>query len=230
MSTKPPPLLLAISDAPRAVLDAAFLSLAAPKLRRLPRAKENHSVMVIPGFMGSDTGNQPLIRFLNGLGYTATGWLQGRNLGPGSFAEEDLRGSIDELARAGGGKVSLVGHSLGGIYAREIARMEPSAIHQVITLGSPFGRGQDTGSHARRMYDRLNPEPNPRENADILDTPPPVPTTAIYTKADGIVNWKTSRQSGYYDHVDNIEVQGSHIGLNLNAAVWFWIARKLAAI
>ena len=61
-----------------------------------------------------------------------------------------------------------------------------------------------------------------------LSLPPPVPTTAIYTKADGVVNWRTSLQTGYHSNVHNIEVLGSHIGLNLNAAVWYWVAKKLA--
>ena len=227
---KPPHMALALTDGPRALADAAFLGVSKPLLRRMPRAKKTHSVMVIPGFLGDDRGNGPLIRYLRSLGYIATGWRQGRNLGPGSFTEENLRRALERLMELGGGKVSLVGHSLGGIYAREIARMDPDTIHQVITLGSPFGRGHADASHASRLYNQLNPEPNPRDNDDVMSTPPPVPTTAIYTKGDGVVNWRTSLQQGDYAHVHNIEVLGSHIGLNLNAAVWYWVARKLADI
>lgn len=225
---KPPPMHLALSDAPRALVDVAILKLASPLLRRMPRAETNHSVMIIPGFLGDDRGNQPLIRFLRNLGYTAQGWGQGRNLGTGSFSEENFRLVLEKLALAGGGQVSLVGHSLGGLYAREIARMEPGVIRQVITLGSPFGRGQETASHASRLYKRLNPDSLPYQNEHVMSVPPPVPTTAIYTKADGVVNWRTSLQEGDYDHVHNIQVPGSHIGLNLNAAVWYWVAKKLA--
>ncbi|MDG1945469.1 MAG: alpha/beta hydrolase [Halioglobus sp.] len=229
MNMEPPGLLLALSDAPRALTDAAFLTIASPFLRRLPPAPRPKSVMVIPGFLGDDRGNGPLIRFLGHLGYTASGWGHGRNLGTQSFSEDSLRESIEPLLSAGNGKVSLIGHSLGGIYAREIARVDPQWIDQVITLGSPFGKGRHNASHANRLYQRLNPQPDERDNADILDTPPPVPTTAIYTKADGVVNWRTSRQAGDNHHVHNIEVLGSHIGLNLNAAVWYWVAKKLAA-
>lgn len=227
---RPPNLLLALSDAPRALADAAFLNAVSPLLKKLPPTNRPHGVMVIPGFLGDDRGNQPLIRFLRHLGYTASGWGQGRNLGPESFSEDSLRETMEPLVEAGDGKVSLVGHSLGGIYAREIARMEPERIHQVITLGSPFGQGHKNASHASRLYQRLNPRPDERDNEDSLLPPPPVPTTAIYTKADGVVNWRTSLQPGDDHHVHNIRVAGSHIGLNLNAAVWFWVARKLAGV
>jgi pimeloyl-ACP methyl ester carboxylesterase len=228
LSVKPPPISLALTDGARALADVAFLQVAAPLLRRLPKAKEKRSVMVIPGFLGDDRGNGPLIRYLRHLGYTATGWRQGRNLGPGSFTEESLTEALARLVEAGEGKVALVGHSLGGIYAREIARMEPGIIRQVITLGSPFGRGHATGSHASRLYNQLNPDTNPRDDDDVISVPPPVPTTAIYTKRDGVVNWKTSVQEGNHSHVHNIEVLGSHIGLNVNAAVWYWVAKKLS--
>ena len=224
---KPPNMLLALSDGPRALADAAVLGTLSPLLHKLPKTDRKHSVMVIPGFLGDDQGNGPLIRFLRHLGYTASGWRQGRNLGPQSFTEDSLTAALTPLIEAGDGKVSLIGHSLGGIYAREIARMEPENIHQVITLGSPFGKGHQQASHASRLYQRLNPNPDARDD-DNLNTPPPVPTTAIYTKGDGVVNWRTSLQHGDDHNVHNIKVAGSHIGLNLNAAVWFWVAKKLA--
>ena len=227
---KPPSTLLALTDGPRAFVDGACLSLAAPLLHKLPRTRKAHSVMVIPGFLGDDRGNGPLIRFLRDLGYTAAGWGQGRNLGPGSFTEDSLAGAMEPLLEAGNGKVSLVGHSLGGIYSREIARMQPELIHQVITLGSPFGKGHQQASHASRLYRSLNPQADVRDNDDGLNTPPPVPTTAIFTKGDGVVNWRTSLQWGKDHHVQNIRVAGSHIGLNINAVVWFWIAKKLAEV
>ncbi|MEP4148638.1 MAG: alpha/beta hydrolase [Halioglobus sp.] len=221
---KPPSLALAISDGPRALIDAAVLGFTAPLLRKMPKAIGQHSVMVIPGFLGDDRGNGPFIRFLKGLGYQASGWEQGRNLGTNSFDEDSLTKTLEALATAGGGKVSLIGHSLGGIYAREIARMEPGVVRQVITLGSPFGPGHEEASHASRLYRRLNPE----DHQEMVNpAPPPVPTTAIYTRGDGVINWRTSIQRGDYPNVHNIEVLGSHIGLNMNSAVWYWVARKL---
>ena len=125
------------------------------------------------------------------------------------------------------GKVALVRHSLGGIYAREFARSEPDSIEQVIILGSPFGRGRQNAFRANQLYPRLNPQPDERGDEDILVTPPPLPTTATCTKADRVVTWRTSVQAGSNHHVHNIEVLRSHIGLNANAGVWHWIAKKL---
>lgn len=226
---KPPHALLAITEAPRALGDFALLKMASRLLRRLP-AGNGHGVMVLPGFLGEDNFNRPLVGFLRELGYQASGWGMGRNLGPGSFSEDELRQNLEALATAGDGKVSLIGHSLGGIYAREIARLDPGNFHQVITLGSPFGQGRHTGSHASRLYRRLNPDGDPRDEEELLSKPPPVPTTAIFTRGDGVVNWRTSYQRGYFQNVDNIEVVGSHVGLTLNAATWYWIAKKLARI
>lgn len=225
---RPPNLLLALTDAPRALLDAGVLSLTRPLLRHSPRAASRQSVMVLPGFFGDDRGNRPLLKFLRNLGYNAVGWGQGQNLGPTSFDAEALRERIETLLSQGDGKLSLIGHSLGGLYAREIAKAEPHVVRQVITLGSPFGRGHEQGSHASRIYQRLNPQTEPAEADNQLETPPPVHTTAIYTRADGIVNWRTSVQEGGHPQVHNVEVLGSHIGLNLNVTVWYWIARKLA--
>jgi pimeloyl-ACP methyl ester carboxylesterase len=184
--------------------------------------------MIIPGFMGDDLGNGPLIRFLRSRGYAVAGWGQGRNLGVNTFDEDKLREDLKSLVDAGDGKVSLVGHSLGGIYAREIARADPQYIRQVITLGSPFGQGGKNASHANTLYQHLNPAPDARDVEEQLAVAPPVPTAAIYTRGDGIVNWRSSVQHSAGEHIHNIEVLGSHIGLNLNAAVWYWITRKLA--
>lgn len=227
---KPPHWSLALSEAPRVLVELASLALSKSFLNRLPGG-DGHGVMVIPGFMGDDPFNQSLVDFLNALGYRATGWQLGRNLGPGSFSIEDLRVKLERLGRAGGGKVSLIGHSLGGIYAREIARMEPEAIRQVISLGSPFGEGRDTGSNADRLYKRLNPkdreDPERIAQQRELATAPPVPTTSIYTRGDGVVNWRTAIQSKDHHQTQNIEVIGSHCGLTLNPAVWYLIANRL---
>ncbi len=186
--------------------------------------------MVIPGFMGGDNFNRPLVRFLNDLGYNSCGWGQGRNLGVDSFSQEKMVEDLAQLAADGDGKVTLIGHSLGGIYAREVARRNPDTISQVITLGSPFGEGRDTGSNAHRLFKLLNPDSQGNSRRAGLDLPPPVPTTAIYTKGDGVVNWRTSMQEGSHGNVHNIEVLGSHIGLTINPMVWYWISRKLSEV
>jgi pimeloyl-ACP methyl ester carboxylesterase len=227
---KPPHWTLALSEAPRVILEIAGLKLTRPWLNKLPRG-DGHGVMVIPGFMGDDPFNQSLVDFLNDLGYRASGWQMGRNLGPESFSVDDLAVKLQRLARAGAGKVSLIGHSLGGIYAREIARQEPDLVRQVISLGTPFGEGRDSGSNASRLYQRLNPkdreDPERQAQQETLSTAPPVPTTSIYTKGDGVVNWRTSIQAQNHRQTQNIEVIGSHCGLTQNPAVWYLIADRL---
>ncbi|MFK8048108.1 MAG: alpha/beta hydrolase [Halioglobus sp.] len=227
----PPHLALALSEAPRVLIEAGILAVVKKRLaKKLPRG-DGHGVMVIPGFMGDDPLNQSLVDFLNGLGYRASGWQMGRNLGPGSFSEDDLQAKIERLGRAGGGKISLIGHSLGGIYAREIARRNPEIVRQVISLGSPFGEGRDAGSNASRLYRKLNPkddtDPERLALQKVLAKAPPVPTTSIYTKADGVVNWRTSIQKKNHRKVQNIQVIGSHCGLTLNPAVWYLLANRL---
>jgi pimeloyl-ACP methyl ester carboxylesterase len=228
---KPPHWSLALTEAPRVLAEIAGLSLCKPLLNKLPSG-DGHGVMVIPGFMGDDPYNQSLVDFLKELGYQASGWNMGRNLGPSSFSIDALRENIEDLMRAGGGKVSLIGHSLGGIYAREIARMEPGAIRQVISLGTPFGEGRDTGSNASRLYKKLNPGDQSdlelRARQEELATAPPVPTTSIYTKGDGVVNWRTAVQGKSHHQVQNIEVLGSHCGLTVNPVVWYLLANRLS--
>jgi pimeloyl-ACP methyl ester carboxylesterase len=212
------------------MMEFAGLLMSKSLLDKLPRG-DGHGVMVIPGFMSDDPFNQSLVNFLNGLGYRASGWQMGRNLGPSSFSVDDLKVKLERLGNAGRGKVSLIGHSLGGIYAREIARMEPDFIRQVISLGTPFGEGRDTGSNASRLYQQLNPNDNSdldlQAQQEELALAPPVPTTSIYTKTDGVVNWRTSIQGRDHHQTQNIEVLGSHCGLTLNPAVWYLVADRL---
>ena len=154
--------------------------------------------MFIPGFLGNDRLNNTLVKYLKHLGYRAKGWGMGRNLGPDHFAIDELKDRVTNLANTGDGTITLIGHSLGGLYAREIARMQPDNVRQVISLGSPFSKGSDQGSNARGMFDRINPGKNGNsylnEGQNDFATAPPVPTTSIYTKSDGVVNWRTNIQ------------------------------------
>ena len=228
---KPPHWSLALTEVPRALTEfGAQVLLRKVLLSKVPRG-DGHGVMVIPGFMGDDPFNRSLVEFLNKLGYRASGWQMGPNLGLGSISLDELRVKLERLGRASGGKVSLIGHSLGGIYAREIARMQPHTIRQVISLGSPFGDGRESGSHASRLHQMLNPDnqvdPNLLRLREGLAIAPPVPTTSIYSKSDGVVNWRTAIQSEGHHQTQNIRVFGSHCGLTLNPAVWYLVADRL---
>jgi pimeloyl-ACP methyl ester carboxylesterase len=141
-----------------------------------------------------------------------------------------LRERLTEIHQRSGRKVSLVGWSLGGIYARDLALQLPELIRSVITLGSPFA-GDITASNARGVYEALSGETLQDVSAEDLSALAgelPVPTTSIYSRSDGIVNWRTClvRTS---DRAENIEVHlASHIGLGVNAAVLWAVADRLA--
>jgi pimeloyl-ACP methyl ester carboxylesterase len=111
---------------------------AARLLERAPRG-DGHPVLVLPGFMASDESTGILRRYLKRLGYASHPWLLGRNLGAPNFVRERLVDRAAELYARYERKISIVGWSLGGIYAREIAKLMPTRVRQVITLGSPFG-------------------------------------------------------------------------------------------
>lgn len=111
--------------------------------------------------------------------------------------------------------VSLVRWSLGGLYARKLAKMAPDAVRIVVTLGSPFTGPRDA-SHARRAYEWLQRgRAQSHHRYENLRTPPPVPTTSIYTRTDGIVAWQCSVQTPG-PMAENIEVTASHVGLGVN--------------
>lgn len=223
----PPHALLALTEAHRVVVEMLSLSLSRKLLAKAPRG-DGHPVMVLPGFLGADGYNSALRRYLTSLGYAVHGWGQGRNLGPREGVLEGLRDRITFLSERYGGPVSLVGHSLGGIFARELAREFPERVRQVISLGSPFGEGRLTASYPARLFMALNPIDELPIEQDSLHLAPPVPTTAIYSRGDGVVNWQTTLQRNGHHQTQSIEVRGSHCGMTYNPAIWYLVADRLA--
>src|SRR6201995_1009713 len=114
----------------------AFLG-ALPLLSLAPRG-DGHPVLVFPGLMASDVSTRPLRSFLKNKDYAVSGWRQGRNYGLRPGVQHAMVGLVEELNDAHGRKISLVGWSLGGLYARQLAKMMPDRVRSVITLGSPF--------------------------------------------------------------------------------------------
>jgi pimeloyl-ACP methyl ester carboxylesterase len=222
----PPPIGLALTEATRAMAEITALGLSRRALKSMP-AGDGHGVMVIPGFLGDDGYNGRLRNYLNGLDYHCIGWEQGRNLGPRDDLLERLVEHIVNLAEFTGGKVTLIGHSLGGIYARELAKEIPQQVRQVITLGSPFGEGRHTGSYPSRLFNLMNPSDEIPIDQELLSEPPPMPTTAVFSKADGVCNWLSCYQRGRHPHVQSVQVWGSHCGLTLNPMVWLLLADRL---
>ena len=222
--TAPGALLLLLEG--RAPWEFAASLLAAPWLRKLPRG-DGHRVLVLPGLAANDLTTLPIRTFLKDRGYRPSPWEQGLNLGPRPGVLDTLRARVRELFSVDRRKISLVGWSLGGVYAREIAKEMPEMIRCVITLGSPFA-GPPQATNAWWLYERVSghPEPDAAMQA-ALRVAPPVPTTSIYSRTDGIVAWQSSLNPPG-PLAENIRVHASHIGLGLNPLAMTAIADRLA--
>lgn len=228
----PPPIAFLHLELPRVLGEAAALPWAGRLMRLSPKG-DGHPVVVLPGFLGSDRATKLMRRKLISQGYDARPWTLGRNLGPTSIGHEGehLAERIEDVFRETGRKVSLVGWSLGGIMAREVAKEAPEMVRQVITLGSPFG-GSPSSSRLAEVYRRVTGEETDTPEfahmiRDMKAPPPRVPSTAIFSRSDGIVNWRTcvERPAPW---TDNIEVVSSHCGLVVNPVVLCALADRLA--
>ncbi|NND01143.1 MAG: alpha/beta fold hydrolase [Acidimicrobiia bacterium] len=226
MTVSKPPLINALVDPVRASGELATSVGLMPFLRLLPKG-DGHAVLVLPGFVASDTSTFPLRTFLKSKGYAVSGWELGRNLGPTSEVMEGLPALLRKIFDEEGRKVSIVGWSMGGIYARWLARNHPEIVRQIITMGTPVRPAVENTSNVSTLFDYLRPyheEDHPGlDNGAPLD----VPTTAIHTRSDAIVPWETclidpGAQS------ENVRVSGSHSGLGFNPAALYVVADRLA--
>jgi hypothetical protein len=222
-----------------------FRSLAAPSrefldLRRNMRAIDDMTpagdgrpVVFLPGFGAGDYTTAYMRRFMQKKGYNTYGWDNGVNLGPTQTTIDNVVKRLHEVyAQHGNKKITLIGHSLGGVLARELARDFPNMCCQVITLGSPIGIGRD--KHAanpvvRKIFEMLHGERSLSKDEEIMEQmliPPPVPTTSIYSRNDGVVNWKIALNPSY-KKAENVEVDSSHIGLVVNKSSYLVVADRL---
>jgi pimeloyl-ACP methyl ester carboxylesterase len=224
---RPPSLFLMLAEA-RSVLELNTSLLLSPLLMRAPKG-DGHPVLTLPGFLASDLSMAPMRRYLKELGYDTNAWNMGRNFGGVASKRGALRDLLTQIHETTGRKISIVGWSLGGIYARDLALQLPGIVRSVITLGSPFAN-DITATNATRLYEALSGEginDNP-EIREAIAGDLQVPATSIYSRTDGIVNWRTSllRPS---DTAENIEVHlASHIGLGVNPAALWAVADRLA--
>lgn len=200
-----------------------------PLLRRLP-AGDGHPVLVLPGFTAADRSTAQLRWLLRQLGYRTYGWRLGANLGPTRGILTGLDKRISRIQRSNEGQtISLVGWSLGGIFARVLARKHPEAVRQVITLGSPFRTRLGDRSAVSALFDSLSPLHDKEflESFQADERPPlHVPATSIYTRTDGVVSWKLCLESKS-PIAENVEVYGSHSGLGFNVSAGYVIADRL---
>jgi pimeloyl-ACP methyl ester carboxylesterase len=227
----PPAKFLAVTELPRALLELGSLPFSIPVISQAQRG-DGHPVLVLPGFVTTDISTRPLRRFLDRMGYDTRGWELGRNLGPKAIGREGERliARLEEVHAETGRKVSLVGWSLGGVMARQLSRWRPDMVRQILTLGSPIV-GDPRSTNAWRAYEQLTGQRiRDRHTQDMLresQLPPPVPSTAIYSKKDGIVAWQNCLEPADAA-TDNIEVHGSHCGLGVNPVVLYAVADRLA--
>lgn len=188
---------------------------------------DGHSVLLLPGFLASDRSLAPLARVLRRLGYMTYRSGFNPNPGPTRAAVDWLRGRVVEVMERADGPISIVGQSLGGIYAREIARNYPARVRGVITMGSPFRAPDHT--HATPVAAALGRiwGEAPREERPPLSEPLSVPTTCIFSRSDGIVPWEACvEEPGPLR--ENIEVRTSHIGMAVHPAVIRIVAERLS--
>jgi pimeloyl-ACP methyl ester carboxylesterase len=211
----------------RAPWEYAAMLAATPWLNKLPLG-DGHPVVVFPGLGASDFTTAPLRNFLRGRGYTPYPWQQGLNFGPKLGVLDRCREQVLQVATRHRQRVSLVGWSLGGVYAREIAKEQPEHARCVITLGTPF-TGHPRATNAWRFYEMVSGQ-TVHDNAALIEQirqAPACPTTSIYSKTDGIVAWPCS-VNPKAPNTENIEVHASHIGMGMNPLALYAVADRLA--
>lgn len=224
-----PSVALLATEPPRAGIDLAVLGATWPMLTAARRG-DGHPVLVLPGWLTGDPATAPLRNVLRALGHSVSGWNLGRNQGPTRQVVEELRSILDRLHRSSGRRVSLVGLSLGGLYAQELARAAPGSVRGIITLGSPVNRWGAWVRNASGIVD--NGRRLPQRGGGALPRPWAergslrVPATSVYTRADGIVPWSSCRYQPRTER-ENVEVRGSHLGLGHNPAVLWLLADRL---
>lgn len=212
----------------------AAVEFARHKLARKgkPARGDGHPVVLFPGLGSDGLALAPLRDHINALGYHALDWGRGRNTGPDGDVDAwlaELAAHTATLIAPFRKRATFVGWSLGGIYARELAKLMDSRVRQVITLGTPFNW---TGDHTNVAWivrllkgedGAIAPELGAR-----LRKPPNVPTTSVYSRNDGVVAWQSCRHSRGRSTVQDVEVEGSHLGMGWNPAVLDVVADRLA--
>jgi len=225
---RPPSALALLAEWPRAAFGLGELAAQWPDLRTLPRG-DGRPVLVLPGLFNSDRSNLVMRGLLRRLGYRAYGWGLGRNLGARTIGGEGelLIARIAEIHAETGAPVTLIGISLGGIMSRIAAHRRPDLVREVITISSPFA-GPPSATNVWRPFEWLTGEritdAAVAERLEEAVRPLPVPSTAIWSRSDGLVNGLICRT----DEGRAIEVRSSHLFVQMRAEVLRAIALVLA--
>jgi pimeloyl-ACP methyl ester carboxylesterase len=218
------------AELPRVLLEMTSLTWVLPWLVNAPRG-DGHTVLVLPGFTAGDQSTLILRRILKRLNYNPLPWELGQNTGSPEL-QQRLRDRFALLVDRHPEPISLIGQSLGGVFARVLAHEWPDEVRQVITLGSPFAsHSPDTvNSLVSRLFQQVSgltrEEMQSQMNAFPTNSPP-VPSTAIYSRSDGVVHWSTCLEYEG-EQAENVEVVGSHSGMAFNPLVLNVIADRLS--
>ncbi|HYG93890.1 MAG TPA: alpha/beta fold hydrolase [Nocardioides sp.] len=190
-------------------------------------------VLVLPGFSANDAMTGRLRGHLRSRGFRVHGWGQGRNIGLTDTLIDGLVVRFEELHEKYDEPVAVVGWSFGGVLARWLAHTYPDDVRQVVCLGSPW-RAEGERTRATAMFERSRQRHGISDRAkpmvELLRGPVPVPTTAIYSKTDGIVPWRGCRVDDATDPApaENIEVLSSHVGMVANPLVLAAVVDRLS--
>jgi pimeloyl-ACP methyl ester carboxylesterase len=232
--TKPPqfskPSLFDILREVRAPFEFASVALHVHALRQAPRGN-GRAVLLVPGYLADDHSMRPLGAYLKYLNYDVYYTELGRNMGKVNADMMRLGDRVESVSQSvGGEKVTLIGWSLGGVLTREVARLFPDVVQEVLTLGTPIVGGPKFTSVGKRYAKRNNIDLDEFEldvhQRNSIGLTQPV--TSIYSKSDGVVAWQASVD--IYNHqATSIEVNGSHMGLGVNPKVWLTIADVLGS-
>ena len=222
------PSLLDILGEVRAPFEFASIALHVKALSKAPKGNAQ-PVMLVPGYMADDNSMRPLGAYLKFLGYDVYYTEMGRNMGKVNTDMLRLGDKVESISqRLDGAKVTLIGWSLGGVLTREVARLFPDAVQQVLTLGTPIVGGPKFTSVGKRYAKRNNIDLDEFEldvhQRNSIGLTQPI--TSIYSKSDGVVGWQASIDI-YNQQANNLEVSGSHMGLGVNPKVWLIIADVL---
>jgi pimeloyl-ACP methyl ester carboxylesterase len=209
-----------------ALMQVSRLLAGAPRLLRSPRG-DGSAVIDLPGWQAPEDTGAPIRAFLRWLGYDAHGWGLGANRGDPRASATRLERLVHELTDTTSRPVALVGWSLGGVIARELARRMPGEVRHVVTYGSPV-----VGGPAHTVMGRMYDEQDLLRISEFgrrLDSRAPiqVPITAIFSRRDGVVAWQACIDHSS-PHVEHFEVSSPHLGLGIDPDVWSVAARRLA--
>ena len=233
-AAKPPNRLYTLLEW-RALVELGPLPLSWPWLRSTPKG-DGHPVLLLPGFTASDVTLAPLAAFLRSRGYAVETWGFGQNRGFNRKFVAALEQKVRYMHHRAGRKISLIGHSLGGVFAYDLAHQLPECVRSVVSLGSPMrlSRGRVEAPLSVKVLYRLLAHPMgpvahmAMSRARNLEVPPSMPSVCIYSATDGVVPAHAAVIETSSKQHENLAVPGSHIGLGVNPLVMWIVADRLS--